>query len=319
MEDSNLDQQYIDRIQEVSFNPIFIMGVQRSGTSILYKLLSKTNSFNIIKAYHIIKNKELIHNHINKLEEKSKKELADFFKNKSQMNRGVDKLQITPDFPEEYGFVLAQKTGKSQITHESIKTFNEFCKKIQYISENSKSILLKNPFDFSNFVFIKENIPNAKFIFIHRTPIKTLNSQINSLRTLLKQKSEYMALLSPSYDKMFSNKILYNYYKFIYTSLAPITINKAIRNLANRTKYFLENIESIEKNDYVTTRYEDICEEPNEEIKKIMNFLNIKLESSADFSTFIKPRKTNILKELKNQEKYIFKTMEPYLKYCGYL
>ena len=319
METLDLDQQYIDRIQEITFDPIFIMGVQRSGTSILYKLLSKTDSFNIIKAYHIIKNKELIYNHINKLEDNSKKELADFFKNKYQMDRGIDKLQITPDFPEEYGFVLAQETGKSQLTRESLKTFREFCKKVQYISENNKPVLLKNPFDFSNFVFIKENIPNAKFIFIHRTPIKTLNSQINSLRTLLKQKSEYMALLSPSYDKMFSNKILYNYYKFMYNSLSSITTNKAIKNLANRTKYFLENIESIEKNDYILTRYEDICNKPNDEIKKIMNFLKIKPQLKTDFSTYIKPRKVDILKELRKQEDYIAKTIEPYLKYFGYL
>ena len=319
MKNTDLDQQYIDQLREITFKPIFIMGVQRSGTSILYELLNKTNSFNIITAYHIIKNRELIYNHINNLEEESKKKIAVFFKSESLIDRGIDKLKITPDFPEEYGFVLAQKTGKSQLIYESLKTFNEFCKKIQYVSENNKPLLLKNPFDFSNFLFIKKIIPDAKYIFIHRSPMKTLNSQINSMRTLLKQKSQYMSLLSPSYDKMFNNKILLNYYKFMYNSLSPITTNKAIKNLANRTKYFLENIESIEKNDYVSTRYEDICEKPNEEIKKIMSFLKIKIESNIDFRKFIKPRKTVILQELKNQEKFIFKTMENYLKYCGYI
>jgi hypothetical protein len=319
MKNTDLDHQYIDKIREITFKPVFIMGVQRSGTSILYEILNKTNSFNIITAYHIIKNRELIYNHMNNLEEESKKKLAVFFKSKSQIDRGIDKLKITPDFPEEYGFVLAQKTGKPQIINESLKIFNEFCKKIQYISENNKPLLLKNPFDFSNFLFIKKIIPDAKYIFIHRFPIKTLNSQINSIRTLLKQKSQYMSLLSPSYDKMFNNKILLNYYKFMYNSLSPITTNKAIKNLVNRTKYFLENIESIGKNDYVSTRYEDICEKPNQEIKKIMSFLKIKIDSNVDFRKFIKPRRTVILHELKNQEKYIFKKMENYLEYCGYV
>ncbi|MBU1941907.1 MAG: sulfotransferase, partial [Candidatus Thermoplasmatota archaeon] len=59
----NPDAQYTTKYENLSFAPVFIMGIQRSGTSILYKILSETQSFNIITAYHLIKYPELIHLH----------------------------------------------------------------------------------------------------------------------------------------------------------------------------------------------------------------------------------------------------------------
>lgn len=313
-----LDDKYLDEIENVTFNAIFILGVERSGTSILYKLLNATNCFNSVTAYHIIKYSELLHNHINNLEKKSKEDLTKFFKKTSQMDRGIDRLKITPEFPEEYRFVLGQKTGQGTLNPKTLKIFIELCKKIRYISENDKPILLKNPPDFSNFMYIKEVFPNAKFIFIHRNPIKTLNSQIRAMKTLLKNKSEYMALLSPQYNKVFDNIILLSYYRFLYSSITPIRAITAANKLANSTDYFLEKISLLSQNDYVSTRYEDICRESDAEIEKIMHFLNIRPKSNILYSNFIKPRKTILLKELKTRETFIIKKMRNYLDYCGY-
>jgi len=86
-----LDDIYLSKLENINFEPIFIIGVNRSGTSILYKLFSKTDCFNVVTAYHIIKYEELLNNHINNLEKKSKKELDDYF-NKKQSKRKVDEL-----------------------------------------------------------------------------------------------------------------------------------------------------------------------------------------------------------------------------------
>ena len=314
-----LDYNYLDKIKDTKFTPVFIMGVQRSGTSILYKILSKTNTFNFVTSYDVIRNSELIYNHINNLEKKSKDELNDFLKTKSQTSRGIDNLAVTSDFPEEYGFVLAQKTDSSKITPKSYKIFENFCKKIQYISRNDKLLLLKNPFDFSNYIYIKSVFPKAKFIFIHRNPLNTLNSQLKALRTLTKNKSEYMALLSPDYNKLHDNKVLLQFYKFLYSSKTPFRINSAIKKLAESTNYYLENINRLKKEDYVITKYEDLCEKPSEEINKILAFLNLKQASNKDVGSQIKPRKTVFLKEITKNEKIIKQKMRPYFECCKYL
>lgn len=314
----DLDRQYLKKLENITFQPVFILGLQRSGTSILYKILSAANCFNIVTAYHIIKYTELLHNHINNLEKKAKDNLAELFKNQSSIDRGIDRLQITPDFGEEYGFILGQRAGRAELTPKTLKVFIELCKKIQFISDNDKPILLKNPWDFSNFVCIKKVFPNAKFIFLHRNPIKTLNSQLKAMRTLLKHKSPYMALLSPQYNQVFNNKILLYYYRFLYSSITPIRSITAIRNLARATDYFLENISSLNEDDYICIRYEDLCRESDSEIGKILNFLKIKTESKLYYSDFIKPRKTTELKELQIMKRFILKRMKAYLSYCEY-
>ena len=111
-----LDEQYLGKINNVTFNPIFIMGVPRSGTSILYKILSATSNFNIVTSYHILKYSELLHNYINNIENQAKNNLADFFKENLNTDRIIDRMQITPDFAEEYGFILGEKAGHPKIS-----------------------------------------------------------------------------------------------------------------------------------------------------------------------------------------------------------
>jgi len=315
----DLDYQYLDKIENVAFNPVFIMGLQRSGTSILYKMLDATKCFNVVTAYHIIKYNELLHNHINNLEDSAKKALSELFGQQSKTTRGIDKLQINSDFPEEYGFLLFKKTRQSKLNQNNILPFMELCRKIQFISESEKTFLLKNPWDFSNFVYIKKVFPNAKFIFIHRNPVKTLNSQLKAMRTLLQKKSPYMAMLSPWYNQAFENKILLCYYRFLYSSQTPLRVTSAIRRMAKETNNFLENIDLLQKNEeYINVRYEDLCRDPRSTITSIMEFLDLHSNSNLECRDFIKPRKTVLLKELQKREQSIVKKMNKYLSYCGY-
>jgi len=318
-EAKDLDYQYLDKIETVTFEPVFIMGLQRSGTSILYKMLDTTNCFNVVTAYHIIKYNEILHNHINNLEGGAKNALSEFFGNQSKTTRGIDKLQITPDFPEEYGFLVSKKTRQSKLNQNNISPFMELCKKIQFISESEKTLLLKNPFDFSNFMYIKKALCNSKFIFIHRNPMKTLNSQLKAMRSLLQKKSSYMAMLSPGYNQAFDNKILLHYYRFLYSSHTPLRVTSAIRRMTKETNNFLENIGHLQKDEeYVNVRYEDLCRDPQSTITSIMKFLDLPFRSNLEYRDFIKPRKTVLLKELQKREQFIAKKMNKYLSYCRY-
>jgi hypothetical protein len=314
----NLDDEYLSILEDVYFQPIFIMGIQRSGTSILYKMLSSTNFFNTVNAYHIIKYDELIYNKINKIEKKEKNKLDEFFKNKSQLNRGIDKLQINSNFAEEYGFILGNRTNDSKLKSESLPIFIQLCKKIQYLSKNNKPILLKNPFDFTNFKYINQVFPDAQMIFIHRNPIKTLNSQLKALRTLLKNKSEYMALLSSSYKKLYQNRFSLGYTRFLHRYLKPYIISKQINRLVDATNSYIENIKSIDYKTYINLRYEDLCENPNDEIYKVLNFLNLKPKKNIRFNEYIKTRKTTNLSELEKRKNYIYKKMKPYYNLFNY-
>jgi len=314
----DLDYPYNDRLKDVSFQPIFIMGLQRSGTSILYKILATTQLFNPITAYHIIKYPELLYNHINNGELKVKNDLLEFLKSNSQTDRSIDKLKITPDFPEEYGFLLGQKTKYSNLNDKNLHVFIDLCKKIQFISGNNKPLLLKNPWDFSNFLYIKQVFPNAKFIFIHRNPLKTLNSQINAMRTLLRDKSAYMAMLSPWYNKLFYHKLHLYYYKFLYSHNLPIRSIQTLRRMTKTTNQFLENINNLEETEYISITYENLCKQPETIITNILKFLEMPLPEYVNYQEYIKPRKTEELNEIRKIKKTTLKKLHSYISYCGY-
>lgn len=312
------DDQYLTKYENQPFTPIFIMGIQRSGTSILYKILNETHNFNIVTAYHLIQYPELIHNHINNKEHHAKEHLTKILTQHSQQDRGIDRLKVTPDFPEEYGFLLTQKTQTSTTTNENIPLLRSLCQKIQYTAHNKKPLLLKNPFDFSNFLLIHKNLPNAKFIFIHRNPLKTLNSQIKATRTLLQQKSAYMALLSPEYDKLFDKKITLSYYRFLYSDKTPLRLHNAIKNLQSHTSKLIQDITQIPKETYYSTTYEDLCNQPKQCIDSIMDFLKTDIQTQPNYINLIAPRKTNWLQEISKNKEKILQKFKEYLDFCGY-
>lgn len=161
--------------------------------------------------------------------------------------------------------------------------------------------------------------PNAKFIFIHRNPMKTLNSQVKAMRTLLQNKSAYMAMLSPWYDQVFDSNIRLRYYRFLYSSHTPLRVTSAIKRIANETDIFLENIDVLQKDEeYINVRYEDLCGDPQSTIAGIMKFLDLPLQSNLNYRDFIKPRKTVLLEELQRREQFISKRMDKYLTYFKY-
>ena len=315
---ANSDQQYLKKLENIDFQPVFILGLHRSGTSILYKMLASTESFNTVTAYHLIRYNQLLYNHINKQEESSKKELTKSFREKGLDDRGIDRLKITADFAEEYGFLLGGKTFQMYITSKNLPLFIELCKKIQFISKNSKPILLKNPYDLSNFLYIKQAFPNAKFVFIHRHPFKTLSSNMKAFRLLLENKNPYTTQLFRIYNKVFENPLLLHPLRLIFSRFSVIGSILLTLNSSKATKYYMKNIKHLPKEDYVSITYEDLCNNPQKNIYKVMKALDIKAESKVDFASFIKPRKTHLDSSVVILRRFIFRCMKKYFAFFGY-
>src|SRR6266540_6309462 len=125
------DQQYLSLIENVDFQPIFIMGDHRSGTTLLYSLLAATQCFNVVTAYHIIRYDQILTNFHNHTEEDARQLLQTYFATMGQADRIIDEVEITPDLPEEYGFLLST-TYKSPLHAGNLPRFIELCRKIQF-------------------------------------------------------------------------------------------------------------------------------------------------------------------------------------------
>jgi hypothetical protein len=310
--DINRDTQYLKELQHIEFQPVFILGVHRSGTSILYKMLTATGYFNPVVAYHLIDYNELLSNFHEQKEEDEKQRLTEFFRQNGLQDRGIDKLKLTADFAEEYGFLLNTQTVQMYITKKNVALFTELCKKIQFIAGNDKPILLKNPYDLSNFLYLKQVFPSAKFVFIHRHPLRTISSTLNAIRMILNEKNPYTAKLSKMYEKFYSNPLLLQPLRFIVRTIPECSVVFITRITAKATEYYLKNIEKLPKEDYISITYEEFCEEPQATLERIMEKLFLTMTKKIDAASLIHPRNVDIDLSVLKLSKYIYDSMKTY-------
>ena len=267
------DAPHLKKLQSINFNPIFILGLHRSGTSILYKLLAKTNNYNIVTAYHLIYFDHLLHNYLTSDEDKNKEKLSQEM-HKFSKDRGIDRLKLDADFPEEYGFLLGQKSTDMIISKKNLQYFRSLCKKIQFISDNDKPLLLKNPYDFGNFIKIVEFFPNARFIFIHRQPYRTLSSTIKAVQQIFSQPNWYTSQLFRLYVKIYENPLLLNSTKLVFLKIPFFGMLYLLFQMRRGTGYFLRNINRLDSGQYINVTYEDLCGDADSTIHKIQSFNN---------------------------------------------
>lgn len=312
------DAAYLQCIENVDFEPIFIMGDHRSGTTLLYKLLVATQSFNYVNAYHIIKYQECLSNHINHHGKKAFQALAERFISHGIVDRGFDHIEVTPDLPEEYGFILRNAGYESYINAENLALFIELCKKVQFISQPQRPLLLKNPWCFPHFLYIKSVFPRAKFIFIHRHPVHVINSKLRAVRTFLKIWNPYTSLISKQYRQIFESPLRRSFYQFLYASHFNLGLRRVTRQSIESTTYFLQNIDALSPTDYISVRYEDLCQTPESTLLNIMTFLGQDNQIDPNVAKQIKPRPPNLFPEVQKNCHHIKQQLKHYVTDQGY-
>jgi hypothetical protein len=313
------DCPYLDLLSQVDYSPVFIMGDHRSGTTLLYKTLVATGCFNFVRAYHVIKYDEILSNHINQTEKHAIQELEEFFTSLGISDRTIDKVMATPDLPEEYGFILKNVAQeKSYITPQNLPIFQQLCRKIQFISEPGKPLLLKNPWDFNQFMYVKNVVPSAKFIFIHRHPVHVINSKLKAARTLLADWNSYVALIATWYKQIFENPVQRNLYRLLYSKYFNLGLRRVTKQSMESTAYYLKNVESLPEPDYLCVKYEDLCQAPEANINKILGFLDLETRSTLEYQKLISPRAIDLLPEVQKQYENIHQKLQDYFVHHEY-
>ncbi len=314
----NHDRSLMGMLDGVKFFPIFIMGDHRTGTTVLYEILEATGCFNIVTAYHILCSEILLYDYLNHRVDERKEQLAAYFEQKGLTDRGIDRVSATPDTPEEYGFILPDGGHRPQLAPENLDSFVEFCQKLQLVSHSRKSLLLKNPWDFLNFAYVKEAFPESKFIFIHRNPVDTIDSQLRATRSLFDTRNEYVALMADWYDSVFSQPFRLRLARFMFSSHFHIGLRIVTRHVTLATSYFVNHVAQLPQEDYVSVKYEDLCDEPSQTITEILKWLGLSEQRSVDYGSLISTRDRSLLDEVQEKRFAIRARLRPYLEYCGY-
>ena len=297
------------------------MGLHRSGTTLLYELLGKTGSFNIITAYHAIHYDVLVADYFEGTTLRTRKDLNDWFTAQHMETRLFDNVKLNADMPEEYAMILHAKVGSMSLNKHNLPAFDQLCRKVQLISDHSLPLLLKNPFDFINFLQIKEMMPTAKFVFIFRNPIQILNSQLIALHKSMTSNNPYIARLSKTYSLLQRIRPLNALISWATdpSSKGQIARRFMVWKIIRQMNHYINHIKFLPRTEYVELQYEDLCEKPVELIRSIFDFLKVEPRIAMDFGLHVRPRALKLLPTLARDEVKLLAKFKGIMTYNCYM
>ena len=311
------DIPHLHRLAGIPVEPVFITGLHRSGTTLLYSLLLATQRFNGVTAYHVLRYGQILVRYLAGETEQAKAELAEQFRAAGILDRAIDGVQVTPDMPEEYGFVIAEP-GPLSLQPANLERFTDLCRKVQFTGVPGRTLLLKNPWDFGRSGFAKQHFPRSKFLFLHRDPARTLNSQLNATRTMLAAQNPYLAMLAPRYVLLFRRPLTLYPTRWLYAPGHGLGARLLARGVTSAIKSAAQDRKTLPSADCFDVRYEDLCTRPNETMAGILNWLGIDKSGVPDISTMIGPRDGKLLPEIERLRPTLAARLSDYYHEFGY-
>ncbi len=316
--DSTRDAPYLPLLQTVTFDPVFILGDHRSGTTLLYQLLTATGRFSYVTAFHIVKRDDLLFHHTLGTTDEAHGEVTALFQALGLTDRIFDGVKVTPDLPEEYGFALDNGGIRPQLKPDNLEGFMTFARKVQLVSGGNKPLLLKNPWDLMNFVYLKQVFPQARFIFLHRHPTHVINSQLKASRSMFEGRNEYHALIAEWYRELLKNRLRFYGGKLLFSPRLGLGLRVVMRHASRATRYFLDHVGSVPPSDYISVKYETLCEAPDQTVSSILSFLGVASPLPLALDGLVNPRPVRLLPEVERQRPQIRQRLLPYFRAMGY-
>lgn len=310
------DQTYIDQIAAAPVRPVFIMGPHRSGTTILYRLLAETGRFNVTTAYHVLHRDRLLSLHFEGKEQEARQELEQYFRGKGLENRTFDSMPISANIPEEYCYALDPQGPRPRITAETLPSFMLFLRKVQQVQSPDRPTLLKNPFDAGNYEYIRQVVPNARFLVIHRNPVDVISSQVHAVRSLLESRNEYVATVVERYRKAYDRRWPIRLGRLAYSPRLPFLARQVERTVVGVADALLEQLRTP-RPDVTQTTYPELCARPNETVRRILAALEVDAGGLKDLGSLVSPRKSTLTPDVAPREARIRKRTAEYCNTFG--
>jgi len=307
------EQAYLDRLQDVTVQPVFIVGPHRSGTTLLYRVLEATGRFNAVTLFHILNRHRLLQLHFGGRLKAAWEELDRDFEARGVKGEDQNSAKVSPDILEEYCYSFDYQGRRPILDEKNLPGFRQFCQKLQLLQEPGRPLLLKNPFDTPNFLPMQRMLPQARFVFIYRHPAAVINSQMRMLRYEFEKRREYEAILIPRFERLYRSPMKLALARFIYSERFPLLFQQVSRNVSRSFDYVTENIDKLGPAAMGVT-YTELCQNTNPVVRRILDFLGLDPELSRDFSTMVRSREAPLLPEVQHHYAWIEKRNAAYLR-----
>jgi len=300
--------------------PIFIVGVPRSGTSMLYRMFCRHQDL----AWFSHEDLQFL---ISKeTQEKLEKKFTKMKKNNEKIPRTESSLFVfgikqgnplpgTSKVPIEAETFWGKCFGRNYITDISENKKNEVIQGIQSILENQKKIrfLNKSPQNSKRIFAIQKIFPDVKFINIAREPRSVIASML-----IRREREGQFEVGSSSKNKSLSKKSHLKR-KFLPSSKKFDAVKDYAESYKEITE-ILYNFSTSHHENFINVIYEELLEKPEKEITRLLEFCE--LEKPLSLNDLIPPFKEtqNKWKEKlsKDDEKKIFEIVKSSIKKMNY-
>lgn len=245
--------------------PVFILGHWRSGTTHLYNILAKAD-FGYVPPLATGLPWDLLG---------LARAMRPFLEKALPEHRYIDKIPVNPDSPQEDEIALANMTWISfyhgiyfpkhleEFVREGVffdglgeadiaswrDTFLYFLRKL-YLHQERRRLIIKNPVYTARLRMLRETLPNAKFVHIHRNPYEVFASMRNF------------------YKKLLAEFALQEYDESVIDGIILETYDRMMRAL-------VEDAAGLSDDVYVELRYEDLDRDPLGAIRTIYDRLDL--------------------------------------------
>ncbi|MFX0049009.1 MAG: sulfotransferase [Candidatus Hermodarchaeota archaeon] len=276
--------------------PIYIVGLARSGTTIILEMLSK-HPFLATHKYRHLPMPYFPHR-FSRIIDQSR------FFTKPRERVHKDGIIVTRESPEAVEEIFWQDFFNSTHNEEisnimsatmSNPNFEQFYRdhiRKLLINQRCSRYLAKNNYNITRFEYLNKIFPTAKFLLIIRNPINQIASLIKQTRLFIEMEKEFPLLID--WHKLTGHSEFGHHQKCINTGDTEL-IYKIRRLWKNENTYvkgwayywssiynyvmnLLEENKKIKESTLII-RHEDLCESPAETIDKILEHTELPLDN----------------------------------------
>lgn len=165
---------------------------------------------------------------------------------------------------------------------------------------------------------MKQQFPNARFLYLHREPARTVNSQVRAFRSMVEARNPYVAMLAPRYGRVFRRPLLLPLVRAFFSPRHGLAAQWIARRCARTIEEASRQRRQLPPADVFNVRYEDLCESPNETLAGVLRWLKLDEAGLPDYRALVAPRGGGLLPEVERLRPWIGARLKDYCAEFAY-
>jgi Sulfotransferase family len=271
------DGPHLARLSAPAPDPVFVMGVHRSGTTWLYEQLDRLLPVTSATAHDVLAYPRLLALQAQGALDADRAALDARFAFLGLSDRQLDAIPLGHATVEEYGWVLLHRRRRPWLDRATAPVLAELGRKLAAIRPGARAVLLKNPWDHAAGPELVALHPGARFVFLSRDPRWILDSQLRSALLSRRARLPYLEMLvAPAaggrallrMSRMMSRAFGERAFA---AATARVLIGRLTRELARQRR----SREGLPARVQVEVRYEDLVRDPATHLGRVADFLGL--------------------------------------------